>query len=101
MYSSDFTIKESIADFRQYEISNKLDMILSKMDEIIENQHQMILNESINRSKQEELVNRQKQIISHLADVEQNVQLAKDYANIGAGYSAATAYFCFSQCLNR
>ena len=99
--SSDFTIKEAISDFRQNEISNKLDMILAKMDDIISNQYQIILNQSVLQSKQQSLINGQKQMITRLSGIEQNTQLAAEYSRVGASYSAANAYFSLAQYLSK
>lgn len=91
--TSEITIEEALKYFLLQEANNKLDAILQRVDRIIEQQNQAIIQQAILESQNKELIENNRTMISKMSNIEENTQLCADYARVGAAYLEANAYF--------
>lgn len=74
-----------------------LEQIKQKLDTIIEQQREIILNQAIQISQNEKLIKQNQQQINQLARIEQNTEKADTYSKIAASNAEACAWIGLAQ----
>ena len=69
-----------------------LDEIKQKLDTIIEQQKEIIINQSVMMAQNEELISQNQQTLNKLASIETNTAKAGQYAKIAANNAEACAW---------
>ncbi len=69
-----------------------LDKIKQKLDEIIEQQKEIIINQNIIRAQNAQMIEQNQQMLNRLASIEQNTERAAQYAEIASNNAEACAW---------
>lgn len=99
--TSDVSIKETFQQYQMYEMNNKLDKVLQEMGRIIENQHDIIIQQARQESQNRRMIQQNYDKIRYLAQIEENSRLAADYTELAAQYTKANAYINLARYISR
>lgn len=91
--TSEITMDESLKYFLLQEANDKLDALLRKMDVLIEQQSAIIAGQAVLKAQNAEIIENERAMISKIGEMENNLELASDYARISTSYAEASAYF--------
>lgn len=90
MSSSQASLEETLM---HEHMENGIQRILEKLDGLIDSNQQIIFQNRILKAKNQEMIDQNEKILTHLQNAESNTALAAQYAGVAAGYNAANAYF--------
>lgn len=93
--------QENLQDTLLHEhMENGIQRILAKLDTIISQNQELIFRTHILEANSKEMINHNKEMLRSLNQTQLNTADAAKYAELGANYSAATAYFSLANYLN-